>query len=52
MTRRTNARLAGAMLLLYIATGIISMIVFRNAAGGETVAAQLASMTRNEGWCG
>lgn len=34
MTRRMNARLAGFMFLFYIATGITSMILFRQATGG------------------
>jgi hypothetical protein len=45
MTQRTNARLAGVMFLLYIATGITSMVVFRQATGGaEGTAATLASL--------
>jgi hypothetical protein len=48
MTPRTNARLAGAMFLFYIATGITSMVVFRQATGGaEGTAAALASLVEH-----
>ena len=48
MTRRTNARLAGSMFLLYIATGIADMILTGRATGGaEGVAAKLASMAQH-----
>jgi hypothetical protein len=49
MTRTTNARLAGSMFLLYIAIGIGSMVLFRQAAGGvEDPAATLASLAQHE----
>jgi preprotein translocase subunit SecG len=48
MTLKTNARLAGIMFLLYIATGIVSMIVFRTATAGGDAAARLASIAQNE----
>ena len=48
MTQRTNARLAGYMFLLYIATGIASMILFSQSTGGEGTAAKLASMAQHE----
>jgi hypothetical protein len=44
MTRRTNARTAGLAFLIYIAGGITSMVLFRRAAGGDGVAAKLASI--------
>ncbi|HET6948323.1 MAG TPA: DUF4386 domain-containing protein [bacterium] len=48
MTPRTNARLAGTMFLVYIATGITSMVVFRQATGGaEGTAATLASLVEH-----
>jgi hypothetical protein len=48
MTQRTNARLAGVMFLLYIATGLTSMVVFRQATGGaEGTAATLASLAQH-----
>lgn len=47
MTRTTNARLAGLTLLLYIATGIGSMILFNQAARGEGTAAKLASIAQH-----
>jgi hypothetical protein len=34
MTRTTNARLAGFTFLFYIAIGITSMVLFRQATGG------------------
>ena len=48
MTRTTNARLAGFMLLFYIATGITSMVLFSKATGGaEGTAATLASIAQH-----
>lgn len=48
MTQRTNARLAGFMFLLYIATAIMSMVVFEQATrGAEGTAAILASMAQH-----
>ena len=48
MTLKTNARLAGFIFLLYIATGITSMVVFRKAAGGaEGITATLASLAQH-----
>jgi hypothetical protein len=45
MTHRTNARLAGSMFLLYIATGITQMVLFNQATrGAEETAATLASI--------
>ena len=44
MTRRTNARLAGAMFLLYIATAFPLTIMAGRAAAGDGVAAKLASI--------
>jgi hypothetical protein len=48
MTRRTNARLAGLLFLLYIVTGLASMALFDRATGGaEGAAATLASLTQH-----
>src|SRR3990172_2558215 len=48
MTRTTNARLAGFMFLFYIATGITSMVLFRQAtSGAEGSAATLASLAQH-----
>jgi len=48
MTRTTNARLAGSMFLLYIAIGITSMVLFRQATGGtEDTGATLASLAQH-----
>ena len=48
MTRRTNARLAGLMFLLYIATGITQMVLFNQATrGAEETAATLASIAQH-----
>jgi hypothetical protein len=48
MTRRNNARVAGFMFLFYIATGITSLILFRQATGGaEGTAATLASIAQH-----
>lgn len=45
MTRRTNARLAGLMFLLYIATGITQMVLWNRATGGSgATSAMLASI--------
>ena len=44
MTIRTNARIAGATLLLYIIVGVTQMIVGGRAGRGATTAAKLASM--------
>jgi hypothetical protein len=44
MTRATNARIAGFTFLSYIAAGITSMVLFRRAAVGDTVAAKLAGI--------
>lgn len=47
MTRTANARLAGFMLLLYIVTGIASMVLFRQATSAEGTAATLASIAQH-----
>lgn len=45
MTRTTNARLAGFTFLLYIATGITSMVLFSRAtSGADGIAETLASI--------
>jgi hypothetical protein len=48
MTRTTNARLAGFMFLFYIATGITSMVLFRQAtSGAQGTATTLASLAQH-----
>jgi len=47
MTRMTNARIAGFTFLFYIAAGVPSMILFGRATGGETIAAQFASLAQH-----
>lgn len=47
MTRRSNARLAGWAFLLYIATGIISMILFGQASHGDGTASTLQSLAQH-----
>jgi hypothetical protein len=47
MTRTTNARLAGIMLLLYIAIGMTQMLVFGGATAGNGMAAKLANMAQH-----
>jgi hypothetical protein len=47
MTRNTNARLAGVAFLLYIVSGIASMVVFRRATSGAGIAAKLASIAQH-----
>ena len=48
MTRTTNARLAGFMFLFYIATGIASLVLFKQAtSGAEGTAATLASIAQH-----
>ena len=48
MTVRTNARIAGLTLLVYIAVGITSMIIFGPATSGETITAKLSSMAGHQ----
>lgn len=48
MTRTTNARIAGIIFLLYIATGVTHMVLFGKATGGaEGTAAKLASIAQH-----
>ena len=48
MTRASNARVAGAVLLVYIATGVTSMVLSgRIVAGADGTAAKLASMVQH-----
>jgi uncharacterized protein DUF4386 len=50
VTRRANARLAGAMFLLYIVTGLASLALFNRATGGAVgPAATLASIVQHAG---
>lgn len=49
MTQRTNARIAGVLFLLYIATGVLSMMLFGMATRAcPGAAAQLAGIARHE----
>jgi hypothetical protein len=53
MTRTTNARIAGFTFLLYIAAGVLSMVVFGRAAGGTAIAEKLVSIAQHPtavGW--
>ena len=47
MTRTTNARIAGFTFLFYIAAGVVSMILFGRATGGERTAANLAGIAQH-----
>ena len=47
MTRTMNARIAGSTLLLYIAAGISSMVLFGRAASGQGIAAKLAGISHH-----
>ena len=47
MTRTTNARIAGFTFLFYIAAGVVSMILFGRATGGEGTAANLAGIAQH-----
>src|SRR3990172_6671579 len=48
MTRTTNARLAGFVFLVYIATGVASMVLSGQAtSGAEGTAAKLASIAQH-----
>ncbi|HSS18750.1 MAG TPA: DUF4386 domain-containing protein [Pyrinomonadaceae bacterium] len=49
MTNKANARLAGFAFLFYIATGISSLVLFNQAAGGGSAAAKLASIVQHAG---
>jgi hypothetical protein len=47
MTRNTNGRIAGVTFLLYIAAGVLSMVVFGRAAVGTGIAEKLASIAQH-----
>jgi Domain of unknown function (DUF4386) len=47
MTLRTNARLAGSMFLLYIATGLTSLAVSGSYAGSAGAAVELATVAQH-----
>ena len=47
MTRITNARIAGATFLLYIAAGIAGVILFGRATSGDGIAVKLASIAQH-----
>lgn len=47
MTRKTNSRIAGYAFLLYIAAGILSMVLSSRSSGGDGIAAKLASMSEH-----
>ena len=44
MTRATNARIAGATFLVYIAAGMTTLVLHGRATGGADIAARLASI--------
>lgn len=48
MTRRTNSRIAGFTFLFYIAAGILGLVLFGRATGGEGIAAKLAGIAQHE----
>lgn len=50
MTRTTNARIAGIAFLLYIAAGVLSMVLFAKATGAEGIAAKLARIAEHTGY--
>jgi hypothetical protein len=47
MTQTTNARIAGFTFLFYIAAGILSLVLFSQATGGQEIAAKLASIAQH-----
>jgi hypothetical protein len=47
MTLKTNARIAGSTLLLYIVAGVAQMVVGAQAGRGSDVAARLANMAQH-----
>jgi hypothetical protein len=47
MTRKTNARIAGYAFILYIAAGILSMILSARTSSGTGIAAKFASMAQH-----
>jgi len=47
MTRTTNARIAGYAYLLYIAAGVVSMLLLNYPSNGEGAAAKLASLAEH-----
>jgi hypothetical protein len=47
MTDKTNARVAGFTFLFYIAAGILSLVLFSQATGGQGIAAKLASIAQH-----
>jgi Domain of unknown function (DUF4386) len=47
MTRTTNARIAGAAFLLYIALGVLAMVLFGRATDAQGIAAKLAGIAEH-----
>jgi hypothetical protein len=47
MTHKTNARVAGFTFLFYIGVGILSLVLFRQATGGQDITAKLASIAQH-----
>lgn len=47
MTHTTNARIAGFTFLFYIAAGILSLVLFTQATGGQEISAKLASIAQH-----
>jgi hypothetical protein len=47
MTRKVNARIAGYAFIIYIAAGVLSMVLASRSRSGEGIAAKLASMSEH-----
>lgn len=47
MSRRTNARIAGLAVLLYIAAGLTALVLSRGAGAGEGIAERLANIAQH-----
>jgi hypothetical protein len=47
MSRTTNARIAGFTFLFYIAAGILSLVLFSQATGGQEITAKLAGIAQH-----
>jgi hypothetical protein len=47
VTHTTNARIAGSTFLFYIAAGILSLVLFSRATGGQEITAKLASIAQH-----
>lgn len=47
MTHKTNAKVAGVAFLIYIAAGVLMMVLWGRATSGEGTAAQMASLLQH-----